>query len=120
VGQGGVDELFDETAAGVVLRVHVQPRAGRDVVTGRHGDALKVRVTAAPTDGRANEAVARQLADAFGVPVAAVELVTGRTSRSKRFRLTGLAPADVRRRLEALVAADRGPGKNPDGSPVER
>jgi uncharacterized protein (TIGR00251 family) len=107
VGEATLDELFDETGDGVVLRVHVQPRAGRNAITGRHGDALRVRVTAAPTDGRANEAVARQLAAAFGIAPGAVELVTGRTSRTKRFRLSGLAAADVRARLAALLA---GPG----------
>ena len=96
-------ELFDETPEGVVLRVHVQPRAGRDVVTGRHGDALKVRVTAPPADGRANAAVAAQLARAFGVAPGAVELVSGRTSRTKRFLLAGVAPVEAREVLAGLV-----------------
>jgi uncharacterized protein len=104
----GRDDLFDVTADGVVLRVHVQPRAGRDVITGRHGDALKVRVTAAPTGGLANDAVARQLAGAFLLAPSAVVLVSGRTSRAKRFLLTGVGAADARRRLAELVAADPG------------
>jgi len=101
------DDLFDATPAGVVVRVHVQPKAGRDVVTGRHGDALKVRVTAPPADGRANAAVARQLATVFGVAPSAVVLVSGATSRSKRFLLEGVDPADARRRL-APVLVSRG------------
>jgi uncharacterized protein len=97
------DDLFDATADGVVLRVHVQPRAGRDVITGRHGDALKVRVRAAPTDGRANEAVARQLAEAFAVAPSAVQQVSGRTSRAKRFLLVGVDPVHARAQLARLV-----------------
>jgi uncharacterized protein len=108
VGLGDTHDLFDVTADGVVLRVHVQPRAGRDVITGRHGDALKVRVRAAPTDGSANDAVGRQLAGAFGLAPSAVVLVSGRTSRAKRFLLTGVAPADARRRLAELVDAGAG------------
>jgi uncharacterized protein (TIGR00251 family) len=98
-----LDELFDVVAEGVVVRVHVLPRSGRDAVTGRHGDALKVRVTAPPADGRANAAVAEQLAAAFGVARGAVELVSGARSRTKRFRLRGVDVEDVRRRLAALV-----------------
>lgn len=89
----------------VVLRVHVQPAAGRSAVVGRHGDALKVRVAAAPEGGRATEACAALLADTFGVTRAQVELVSGPSSRSKQFKLSGVDPAGFATRLDRLVGA---------------
>jgi uncharacterized protein YggU (UPF0235/DUF167 family) len=55
----------------VVLHVHVLPRAGKTEITGRHGDALRIRVAAPPVDGRATEAARRAVADALGVPPSA-------------------------------------------------
>jgi len=55
---------------------------------GWQGSTLRVRVTAPPVNGRANDAMIGVLAKAFGVPRAAVELVSGRTSQNKLFRIT--------------------------------
>ena len=66
-------ELYDDSPEGVVLRVHVQPGAGRSAVVGRHGDALKVRVAAPPEGGRANEACRALVAETFGLAASAVE-----------------------------------------------
>ena len=55
-GKDGAEPAGDE-AATIVLRLHVQPGAGRSAVTGRYGDAVKVKVAAPPERGRANEAV---------------------------------------------------------------
>lgn len=79
----------------VTLAVHVQPRARKSEVAGTHGDALKVRVTAPPEGGRANEEVVRILADALGVPRSAVEIVAGHTSRRKRVRIRGVTVEQV-------------------------
>lgn len=107
-------DLFDVRDDGTaVLRVHVQPGAGRTAVQGRHGDALKVSVAAPPEGGRANEAVAKLLAETFGIAAKAVELTSGQTNRAKRFALTGLDVDDVRARLErALDEAARRPGRS--------
>jgi hypothetical protein len=94
-----------------VLAVHVQPGAGRTEIVGRHGDALKVRVAAPPDRGRANEAVAKVLADAFGLAVAKVELVGGETNRSKRFRVLDLDPEVVGSTLQRLVDRDGAPAR---------
>ena len=107
-------DLYDVRDDGkVVLRVHVQPGAGRTIVQGRHGDALKVSVAAPPQGGRANEAVGKLLAEIFGVKGSAVSIVGGESNRAKRFVITGLEEADVRERLElALENAGKKPGND--------
>lgn len=75
------------------------PGAARPGVVGRHGDAWKVRVAAAPERGRANEAVLELLAEALAVPRASVTLVSGSASRDKIVELSGIPPDEVERRL---------------------
>jgi len=92
------------TAASTRLRLRVSPGAGRAQIVGRHGDAWKVRVTAAPEQGRANDAVLRLLSEALAVPREAVVLVSGHGGRDKIVELTGLGPALVERRLASASA----------------
>ena len=106
------NDLYDDGPDGIVLRVHVQPGAGRSAVVGRHGDALKVRVAAPPVEGRANDATRSLLAEALAVPEADVELASGQSSRAMRFRLKGLDAEEADKRLRvALEAADGRPGR---------
>ncbi|MGE0385283.1 MAG: DUF167 domain-containing protein [Gammaproteobacteria bacterium] len=69
------------------LSVRLQPRASRTEVTGLHGAQVRIRVTAPPVDGRANEDLLRLLAGEFDVPRSSVELVGGAQSRDKRVRV---------------------------------
>jgi uncharacterized protein (TIGR00251 family) len=108
-----LSDLYDDSPEGIVLRIHVQPGAGRSAVVGRHGDALKVRVAAPPVEGRANEAARSLLADVLGLPQDEVELTGGQSSRTKRFRLKGIDSEDGEKRLrvaleKARVADGRG------------
>ena len=89
----------------VLLRV--APGAARAGVVGRHGDAWKVRVTAPPEDGRANDAVLRLLADTLAVPRNAVLLVSGHGSRDKIVELMGLEPLQIEQRLAATATVRR-------------
>ena len=86
-------------AASTRLRLRVSPGAGRAGIVGRHGDGWKVRVTAPPEDGRANEAVLRLVAKTLAVPRSAVTLVSGKSGREKIVELTGIEPAQIVRRL---------------------
>ena len=72
---------------GAIVLVRVQPRARRDEIVGWQGSTLRIRVTAPPVDGRANDAVIGVLAEAFGVPRASVGLVSGAANPNKRFRV---------------------------------
>jgi len=71
----------------VLLHVRVQPRARANAVKGWHGEALRVSVTAAPEDGRANRAVIALLAETFDIAPSSISLVRGAASRDKWFRL---------------------------------
>lgn len=86
-----------------MLTVRVQPRARREAVGGRaefgDGAALKVSVTQAPEDGRANAAVVAALASALDVAKRDIVLVTGASARIKRFKITG----DVARLVSKLT-----------------
>ena len=73
---------------GIVLNLHIQPRASKNEVCGVQGDALKIRLTSPPVDGAANKLCREFLADLFHVPKSAVEIVSGETSRHKRVRIS--------------------------------
>lgn len=92
--------LVRETPEGCVFRVHVAPGSGQDAVVGPYGDALRVRLKAPPVEGRANEALRAFLAARLDVPVHAVEILSGQTSRYKGVRVAGVAADRVRARAE--------------------
>jgi uncharacterized protein len=79
----------------VVFAVRVAPRGNREAVEGEHSGALKVRLTAPPVEGRANEALRRLLAKHLHVPLNAIEIVAGKSSRTKRVAVAGVWPAQV-------------------------
>ncbi len=81
------------------LSVKVQPGARREEITGFEGGVLRMRVTAPPEKGKANEAVVALLAKTLGVAKRDVTLVRGVTSRQKVLEVTGLSEAEVWRRL---------------------
>lgn len=87
-------------AAPATISVRVQPRASKNEVRPQADGSFKVRLTAPPVDGAANEALIRFLADALGVAKSAVEIVSGQTSRDKVVRVTGVSEGDARRLLK--------------------
>jgi uncharacterized protein len=80
----------------VRFAVRVQPRASRSEIVGVHGEALKVRLSAPPVDGAANEALVDLLAKALGVSKGAIKITHGASSRTKRVEIEGIDPDRVR------------------------
>lgn len=83
---GGMTDLSHLALPGARIALRVTPRARRNEISVVDG-AIRAHVTAAPEDGRANEAVVRLLARAMGVARSRLVLVRGATSRDKLFRL---------------------------------
>jgi uncharacterized protein len=87
--------------AAALLRVHVHARASRDEVVGWRADALRIRVSAPPIDGRANAAVVALIARVAGVARSAVKVVGGARSPDKLVRVGGVSADALRGRLGA-------------------
>lgn len=76
----------------LILAVKVQPRASKDELLWQ-GEQLKLRITAPPVDGKANEHLIAFLAKLFRVPKSQVEILSGETGRDKRLRVR--APREI-------------------------
>lgn len=87
------------------LRLRVSPGADRSAVVGRHGDAWKLRVAAAPERGHANASVVELLASSLDVRRPDIRIVSGAGSRDKVVELVGISRAEVERRLVAAQKA---------------
>jgi uncharacterized protein (TIGR00251 family) len=83
------------------ITVTSKSRVDEIVVSGTGDRAVRVRVTAAPEDGRANRAVIELLSERLGIPRSALSVAGGATSRRKWIEVEGLEEAEVWRRLEA-------------------
>ena len=76
--------IYQRQGSRLYVNVTVQPGARETAIIGVLGDSLKIRLSAAPTDGKANKQLVKLLADKFGVKQNAVTLISGASSRKKR------------------------------------
>jgi len=83
----------------VILAVRVQPRASKDEIAGVMSGALKIRLRAPALEDRANEALCEFLAELLKTSKAAVRILSGHHSRSKRVEVRGV----TRQQVLALV-----------------
>jgi uncharacterized protein len=82
--------FLHQVANGVVLSVKLQPRAKANEIEGPLGNELKIKITAPPVDGAANEALLRFLAKRLGRQRASIQLLQGKTSQHKKVHLSGV------------------------------
>ena len=84
----------------VTLFVRVQPRASKDEIAGEIGGALKVRLRAPALEDRANEALEDFVAELLKTPRAAVRILGGERSRTKRLEIRGVTRQQILALLE--------------------
>jgi uncharacterized protein (TIGR00251 family) len=72
----------------VILKVYLQPKSSKNEVVGPYRDGIKVKVTAPPVEGKANEALIRLLAKKFGISPSGIEIIKGLHSREKTLRIS--------------------------------
>ena len=70
--------------------VRLQPKSSKNEIGAVQNGALKVRVTAPPVEGAANEALVKLLAESLDVPRRTVTIVSGAASRNKLVEVSGI------------------------------
>lgn len=83
-----------------ILHILVQPKASEDRIVGFHGETLKVKVTAPPTGGKANQRLIKVLAKRLNIAQSHIEIIQGRTSRKKVLRIWNVNANQVRNMLK--------------------
>jgi len=81
------------------FRVHVQPKSSHEGIVGEADGTLKLRVTAPPVEGRANEACLRLLAKTIDLPISRLRIVSGQHARFKTVRVAATSAQTIRAKL---------------------
>jgi hypothetical protein len=92
-------EISAENRA-VIFTVRVQPRASKDEIAGEMEGALKIRLRAPAIEDRANQALIEYLAQTLNTSNAAVRILSGERSRTKRIEVRGVTTDQV---LQLLI-----------------
>ena len=75
----------------IILKVYLQPKSSKNEIVGSYRDGIKVRITAPPIEGKANEALIRFLAKEFLISPSRIEILKGSRSREKTLKISGVA-----------------------------
>jgi hypothetical protein len=79
-----------EVPGGIRIEIKVQPRSSKNQLAGEQEGALKIKLTAAPVDGEANQALISFLSASFKIPKKNITLLKGETSRHKLVEIIGM------------------------------
>lgn len=83
----------------IVIRVKAIPGASRDAVAGMLDDRLKVRISAAPEDGKANKAICKLIAQSLAIKPNQVQVINGHTNPLKSIQLNGCTLDHIKQSL---------------------
>jgi uncharacterized protein (TIGR00251 family) len=85
------------------LQFHIVPNAKQNKVVGEYGGAIKIKLRAPATEGKANAAVRRFLAEELKIPERSIVFERGHKSREKMIRIDGLSEEEIRAALRQNV-----------------
>jgi len=85
---------------GAALAVRVTPRASKNQIVGALSDGtIKIRITAAPNEGQANEELVKFLSDVLGIAKSRIEIVAGETGRDKLISILDLDAETLHKKI---------------------
>lgn len=94
--------MIETVKGGVRLHLFIQPKSSKNEVVGSHNGLLKIKITAPPVDGKANECLIEFLSDVFDIPKRDITIIRGETGRNKTVELSGVT-AQVAQEVLGLI-----------------
>jgi len=94
---------IQESDEGLRIEVKVQPRSSRNQISGEQEGALKVKLTAPPVEGEANQALVNFLSRLLKLPRKNIILIRGETTRNKLIEIRGISKEQL---LQTLGVQD--------------
>jgi uncharacterized protein len=91
--------LITQGKNGVLLTLRVSPNASANSISIERPDALTIRLTTPPVEGRANKDAIKLLAKKLGIAASKIEIVRGKTSRDKVVLIFGLDIETIKTKL---------------------
>ncbi len=82
-----------------IFKVYLQPKSSKNESIGPFRDGIKIKVTAPPVEGKANEALIRFLAKELGISMSSIKIVKGRRSREKTVRISEILDEGLMKKL---------------------
>jgi len=73
----------------IILKIYLQPKSSKNELVGPYRDGIKIKVTAPPVEGKANDALIKFLAKEFKISASSIEILKGHNAREKIIRITG-------------------------------
>ncbi len=83
----------------VILKIYLQPKASKNEIVGPYRDGIKVRITAPPVEGKANDALVQFLAKVLKISGSRIEIVRGHHSREKTLKISGMEEQELAGKL---------------------
>jgi uncharacterized protein (TIGR00251 family) len=92
-----------ESKNGLTFDIQVTPRASRAGIAGVQDEALKVKVTALPVEGAANDACIKLLAKELGLKKNQLEIFVGTKSRRKTVIVKDITRAELEKKIQGVL-----------------
>jgi uncharacterized protein len=90
IGELKMEIPFTKTRDGIRIEVKVEPRSSRKGIAGTMGSVVKVKLTAPPVGGAANEQLIEVIAEATGAKKSSIKIVRGLSSKKKVIEIAGV------------------------------
>lgn len=91
---------IQETEGEITVEIKVQPRASRNQIVGEQEGILKIKLTAPPVEGEANQALVDYLAGVLSIPRRNVVLLKGESSRHKIIAIKGITKNEFLKKIQ--------------------
>jgi uncharacterized protein (TIGR00251 family) len=82
---------YKKTRNGITIEIKVEPRSSKKQISGvMANNVLKVKLTAPPVDGSANEQLIELISEVTGVNKSRIRILRGLSSKRKLIEITGV------------------------------